>query len=51
MVISDAFNAAASGDLPKIPDEELEAVARWISDVEAKLPMSTFKTLAVSFHC
>lgn len=30
-------------------DEELESVAQWLSQVEAKLPLSTFKTLAVSF--
>lgn len=29
-------------------DEELESVAQWLSQVEAKLPLSTFKTLAVS---
>jgi hypothetical protein len=45
--VSDAFNAAASGDEPRIPDDELESVAKWISDVEAKLPLSTFKMLAV----
>ena len=29
------------------PDEELQAAAHWLTSVEAKLPMSTFKTLAV----
>jgi hypothetical protein len=29
-------------------DEELDSVAQWLAQVEAKLPLSTFKTLAVS---
>jgi hypothetical protein len=64
MVVTDAFWAAGTGEEPKMyvvlngedaanipmdsPDEHVEVAGAWVTAVEEKLPLSTFKALAVS---
>nr|XP_018267342.1 uncharacterized protein I303_01328 [Kwoniella dejecticola CBS 10117]OBR89500.1 hypothetical protein I303_01328 [Kwoniella dejecticola CBS 10117] len=45
-MVSDAFFAASIGQLPKIPQEDVDAAGEWIETVQERLPNSTFKLLA-----
>nr|XP_019015114.1 uncharacterized protein I206_01202 [Kwoniella pini CBS 10737]OCF53895.1 hypothetical protein I206_01202 [Kwoniella pini CBS 10737] len=45
-MVSDAFFAASIGQLPKIPQEDVDSAGEWIETVQERLPNSSFKLLA-----
>ncbi|WVQ82735.1 hypothetical protein IAT38_004867 [Cryptococcus sp. DSM 104549] len=50
-VIGDAFWAAASGQMPRMAQEEVDSAGEWLFTVKDRLPFSSFKALSFFLSC